>query len=111
MPVVLFAGGGTGGHLMPALAIADAMVALDPSIEPYFVGALRGVEAKVLPTRPWRHTLLPFEPIYRKQWWKNVRLPFSTVRSLMGIRKILRAEQPVLAIGTGGYASGPALWA
>jgi UDP-N-acetylglucosamine--N-acetylmuramyl-(pentapeptide) pyrophosphoryl-undecaprenol N-acetylglucosamine transferase len=108
---VLFAGGGTGGHLMPALAIADAMVKLDPTIEPYFVGALRGVEAKVLPSRPWRHTLLPFEPIYRKQWWKNIRLPVATYRSFTGIRKILKAENPVLAIGTGGYASGPALWA
>ena len=111
MPVVLFAGGGTGGHLMPALAIADAMVTLDPTIEPYFVGALRGVEAKVLPARPWRHTLLPFEPIYRKQWWKNIRLPLTAYRSLTGIRRILKTENPVLAIGTGGYASGPALWA
>ena len=111
MTTVLFAGGGTGGHLMPALAIADAMVTLEPAVEPYFVGAQRGVEAKVLPQRPWRHTLLPFEPIYRKQWWKNVRLPVAAFRSMVGIRKILKAEKPVLAIGTGGYASGPALWA
>ena len=111
MPVVLFAGGGTGGHLMPALAIADAMVAQNPAIEPYFVGAQRGIEAKVLPTRKWRHTLLPFEPIYRKQWWKNVRLPWSAWRSLRGLREILVREQPVMAVGTGGYAAGPALWA
>lgn len=109
--VVLFAGGGTGGHLMPALAIADAMVALDPGIEPYFLGAFRGVEAQVLPARPWRHTLLPFEPIYRRQWWKNVRVPVSLYRSFYGIRRVLAAEQPVLAVGTGGYVSGPALWA
>ena len=111
MPVVLFAGGGTGGHLMPALAIADAMVALDRSIEPYFVGAQRGIEARVLPTRPWRHMLLPFEPIYRKQWWKNVRLPLSAWRSMQGLRGILAREQPVMAVGTGGYAAGPALYA
>lgn len=96
---------------MPALAIADAMVVLDPTVEPYFVGAERGIEAKVLPARPWRHTLLPFEPIYRRQWWKNVRLPWSVWRSLRGLREVLSREQPVLAVGTGGYASGPALWA
>jgi len=111
MNVVLFAGGGTGGHLMPALAIAEAMVARDASVEPYFVGALRGVEAQVLPARPWRHTLLPFEPIYRRRWWRNVRLPMSLYRTFAGIRKILRAERPVLAVGTGGYVSGPVLWA
>jgi len=96
---------------MPALAIADAMVALDPAIEPYFVGALRGVEAQVLPSRPWRYTLLPFEPIHRRQWWRNIRLPVSLYRSFAGIRGILRRERPVLAVGTGGYVSGPVLWA
>ena len=96
---------------MPALAIADAMVLEDPRIEPYFVGAERGVEAQVLPRRQWRYTLLPFEPLYRRQWWKNVRFPWTAFKSLRGVRRILREEQPVLAIGTGGYASGPALWA
>lgn len=111
MKTVLFAGGGTGGHLMPALAIAEAMVRLDPTIQPYFIGALRGVEAHVLPARPWRHTLLPFEPLYRKQWWKNWRLPISLVRTMTGIRGIISRERPVLAVGTGGYASAPVLWA
>lgn len=109
--IVLIAGGGTGGHLMPALAIADAIVAADSRFEPYFVGAERGLEAKVLPGRPWRFALLPFEPIYRKQWWKNAGLPLSMWRSFRGVREILRREDPVLAIGTGGYASGPALYA
>jgi UDP-N-acetylglucosamine--N-acetylmuramyl-(pentapeptide) pyrophosphoryl-undecaprenol N-acetylglucosamine transferase len=109
--VVLFAGGGTGGHLMPALAIAEAMVEADPGIEPYFVGAERGIEARVLPQRPWRHVLLPMEPLYRHEWWKNVRLPWSLFRTLRQLRRVLIRENPVLAIGTGGYASGPALWA
>ena len=111
MSVVLFAGGGTGGHLMPALAIADAMVAEDPSVEPFFVGAFRGVEAHVLPKRRWRHELLPFEPIYRAKWWKNFLLPVSAFRAMARLREIFNREQPVLAIGTGGYVSGPALWA
>lgn len=111
MTVVLFAGGGTGGHLMPALAIAEAMVALAPAIEPFFVGAERGVEARVLPVRPWRYVLLPFEPIYRNEWWKNVRLPLSMYRSFKGVREVLRREQPALAVGTGGYACGPSIYA
>jgi UDP-N-acetylglucosamine--N-acetylmuramyl-(pentapeptide) pyrophosphoryl-undecaprenol N-acetylglucosamine transferase len=111
MSVVLFAGGGTGGHLMPALAIADAMVAADPRIEPFFVGARRGIEASVLPQRPWRHVLLPLEPIYRRQWWKNVRLPWSIYQSLRELRRVLMREHAVLAVGTGGYVSGPTLWA
>ncbi|MFI5214279.1 MAG: UDP-N-acetylglucosamine--N-acetylmuramyl-(pentapeptide) pyrophosphoryl-undecaprenol N-acetylglucosamine transferase, partial [Gemmatimonadales bacterium] len=83
----------------------------DPGIEPFFVGAQRGIEARVLPQRPWRHVLLPMEPIYRRQWWKNVRLPWSVYRTLRELRRVLVRENPVLAIGTGGYVSGPALWA
>ncbi len=110
MRVVLFAGGGTGGHLMPALAIADAMVRLDTTVEPFFIGAERGIEAQVLPARPWRHALLPLEPIYRRQWWRNWRLPWSAWRGLRDIGEVLRRERPVMAVGTGGYVSGPALW-
>ncbi len=111
MTTVLFAGGGTGGHLMPALAIAEAMIAADSGVQPFFVGGRRGIESMVLPARPWRHALLPLEPIYRRQWWKNVRLPFSLARSLMGIGRILAAERPALVVGTGGYVSGPVVWA
>jgi UDP-N-acetylglucosamine--N-acetylmuramyl-(pentapeptide) pyrophosphoryl-undecaprenol N-acetylglucosamine transferase len=109
--VVLFAGGGTGGHLTPALAIAEAMVQAAPGVEPYFVGAVRGVEARVLPSRPYRYTLLPLEPIYRRQWWKNAGLPFALWRSLSGIGEVLRRERPVLVVGTGGYVCGPVVWA
>ena len=111
MTLVLFAGGGTGGHLMPALALAEAMVRLDPSVEPFFIGSRRGVEATVLPKRPWRHALLPLEPIRRRQWWLNVRLPLSLFQSLRGVRVILRHENPRLVVGTGGYVSGPVVWA
>ena len=111
MTTVLFAGGGTGGHLMPALAIAEAMVRLEPGIEPFFVGAERGVEARVLPARRWRHVLLPLEPIYRRQWWRNAGLPFSAWRSLRGLGRVLAEHVPALAVGTGGYVSGLSIWA
>ncbi len=111
MKTVLFAGGGTGGHLMPALAIAQAMVELNPEVRPYFAGAQRGIEATVLPARPWPYTLLPLEPIYRRRWWRNVRLPLSIARSLSGVRRVLEAERPALVVGTGGYVAGPVVWA
>src|SRR3989441_7709031 len=70
---VLIAGGGTGGHLMPALALAQALRDAGKGIEPVLVGAERGIEAQVLPRYPFRHHLLPMEPIYRRTWWNNLR--------------------------------------
>ena len=108
---VLIAGGGTGGHLMPALALADAMRVLRPDVEPVLVGAERGVEARILPERgDYRFHLLPAEPIYRRAWWKNARWVFLLRRLLTRCRRILDLEQPALAVGTGGYAAGPMLW-
>jgi len=108
---VLFAGGGTGGHLMPALAIADAMVALDPSVRPFFAGSRRGVESGVLPSRPWHYELLPLHPIYRGAWWRNVALPVHLGRTLLGANRIITRERPALVVGTGGYVAGPVVWA
>ena len=107
---VLFTGGGTGGHLMPALAIADEMVRLDPSVRPFFVGSRRGIEAGVLPQRPWPFELLPLEPLWRRRWWRNARLPFALYRSIRRIRSILARENPALVVGTGGYVAGPVVF-
>ena len=108
--VILIAGGGTGGHLMPALAIAEALRAAAPGIEPVLVGATRGVEARVLPTRDFRYHLLPAEPIYRRTWWKNVRWPLIASRLIGAVGRVYAAERPVAVLGTGGYASGPVVW-
>lgn len=107
---VLIAGGGTGGHLMPALAIAARLRAQRPDLEPVLVGAERGIEATLLPTRDFRYHLLPVEPIYRRQWWKNVRWPAVAWGLLRRLGRLFAEEQPVAVIGTGGYASGPAVW-
>ena len=107
---MLIAGGGTGGHLMPALSIAGAVRDAAPAIEPVLVGAERGIEARVLPERDFRHYLLPAEPIYRRTWWRNVRWPFVAARLLRRISAVYEREQPVAVLGTGGYASGPVVW-
>ncbi|HYF40593.1 MAG TPA: undecaprenyldiphospho-muramoylpentapeptide beta-N-acetylglucosaminyltransferase [Gemmatimonadales bacterium] len=107
---ILIAGGGTGGHLMPALAIADALREHAPQLEPVLVGAVRGVEARLLPSRDYRYHLLPSEPIYRRTWWKNVRWPFVAGRLLRKVAQVFEAERPAAVLGTGGYASGPVVW-
>ena len=106
---VLLAGGGTGGHLYPALALGEAFQRLDPDAEVFFVGAQRGVEARVLPERGVSHALLPLEPIRRAKPWQNWRLPVSMARSVSGLRRVFRRFRPQLVVGTGGYASGPAV--
>ena len=107
---VLIAGGGTGGHLMPALSIADSLREHAPTVEPVLVGAVRGVEARVLPTRDHRFHLLPSEPIYRRTWWKNFKWPFVAGRLLREVARLFDLEQPAAVLGTGGYASGPVVW-
>jgi len=110
MTTVVIAGGGTGGHLMPALAIAGALEAARPGIRVVLAGARRGVESRLLPTRTYPFDLLPAEPIYRRQWWKNIRLPVTALRTLRAAARLLDRERPDVVVGTGGYASGPVVW-
>src|SRR5437016_4341764 len=107
---VLMAGGGTGGHLMPALALDQVLHDAGKGIEPVLVGAERGIEAQVLPRYPFRHHLLPMEPIYRRTWWNNVRALVTAGRAWRAVGRVLDAEQPVIVVGTGGYAAGPVVW-
>src|SRR5216117_2782527 len=107
---IVLAGGGTGGHLMPALALAHALRQARPDIEPVLVGAERGIEAQVLPRYPFRYHLLPMEPIYRRTWWNNVRALVTAGRAWRAAGRVLDAEQPVIVVGTGGYAAGPVVW-
>jgi UDP-N-acetylglucosamine--N-acetylmuramyl-(pentapeptide) pyrophosphoryl-undecaprenol N-acetylglucosamine transferase len=107
---VVIAGGGTGGHLMPALAIADALSAARSDVEPVLVGAKRGVEARLLPKRRYQFHLLSAEPIYRNQWWKNFRWPYLASRLALECFSVLQREKPAFVVGTGGYAAGPFLF-
>lgn len=110
MTTILVAGGGTGGHLMPGLAIAGALGARHPEWRIVMVGARRGVEAALLPGRGLPFRLLPSEPIYRRQWWRNARWLWLAPMLLREVKRLLDAERPALVLGTGGYASGPVVW-
>ena len=106
---VFFAGGGTGGHLYPGLAIARALRQADSRVEPFFIGARRGIEKDVLPQAGFAFELLDLHPLYRSRPWEN----WKTVRGAVGAwRRIageVRSELPACIVGTGGYASGLAL--
>jgi UDP-N-acetylglucosamine--N-acetylmuramyl-(pentapeptide) pyrophosphoryl-undecaprenol N-acetylglucosamine transferase len=108
---VVIAGGGTGGHLMPAIAIADALRSLNPTVDLLLVGAARGVEAAILPTRSFRFCLLPAEPLYRRQWWKNLIWLARAPRLYAAAGAVLARERPAVVVGTGGYAAAPMLLA
>jgi UDP-N-acetylglucosamine--N-acetylmuramyl-(pentapeptide) pyrophosphoryl-undecaprenol N-acetylglucosamine transferase len=106
---IVFAGGGTGGHLYPGLAIARAVQRLRPDIKPFFIGARRGVERDVLPTTEFPHVLLDLHPLYRARIWENWRTVKGMFSAWRGIGRVFREERPALVVGTGGYASGAAL--
>lgn len=110
MSTVFIAGGGTGGHLMPALALASELRRRRPDLEPVLVGAVRGIEYSLLPTRDFRYVLLPAEPLYRRQWWKNWRWPLVASRLARSVGQLLDRERPVAVLGTGGYASAPVVY-
>jgi len=106
---VIFAGGGTGGHLYPGLAIARAMVQADSRVEPFFVGAQRGIEREVLPQVGFPFELLDLHPLYRSRPWEN----WKTIRGMLTawnrIHAEVESEAPAAVVGTGGYAAGLAL--
>jgi UDP-N-acetylglucosamine--N-acetylmuramyl-(pentapeptide) pyrophosphoryl-undecaprenol N-acetylglucosamine transferase len=108
MKTVILAGGGTGGHLYPALALGEALQQVDPDIHVHYVGARRGVEARVLPAQGVEHTLLPIRGFQRDGLLQNWRLLPALGGTFFGLARLFRKLRPVLVVGTGGYASGPA---
>lgn len=108
---VLISGGGTGGHIHPAIAIAEALQARHSDAVIEFVGARGRMEMERIPAAGYTITGLPITGIDRKLSWRNLRFPFRLLRSLQLSRRIIRRFQPNVAIGVGGFASGPLLWA
>ena len=107
LPLRIFVtGGGTGGHLYPALAIARALVKAEPRIEPFFIGAQRGIERDVLPTTEFKHALLDLHPLYRSQPLNNWRTLRGMASAWSRISALARESRPAFVVGTGGYAAG-----
>jgi len=106
--VVIFSGGGTGGHLYPALALADALIEIRPDVHAVFVGASRGVEARILPERGLDHCLLPVEGFQRGRGLASWRALPALWTSLRTVGELFGRLHPEAVVVTGGYASGPA---
>jgi len=106
---VIFAGGGTGGHLYPGLAIARALKRADPQIEPFFIGARRGIERDVLPQVGFSFELLDLHPLYRSRPWENWKTIRGAISAWGAIGAEVKSEPPACVVGTGGYAAGLAL--
>ncbi|MBF0281289.1 MAG: undecaprenyldiphospho-muramoylpentapeptide beta-N-acetylglucosaminyltransferase [Zetaproteobacteria bacterium] len=104
-PHIIIAGGGTGGHVIPALALADAIRTQYPSIKVTFIGAKRGLEAKLMPERGEEILLLPMHSIQGASVWQKIRvLAWELPHAIWTIRNHWK-EKPALMIGVGGYAS------
>lgn len=106
---VLISGGGTGGHVYPAIAIANAIKDKDPSAEILFVGAKGKLEMEKVPAAGYPIKGLWISGLQRKLSMRNLSFPFKLASSLFSARKIIKEFQPDVAVGVGGYASGPIL--
>lgn len=110
-PNILISGGGTGGHLFPAIAIADAIGERLPAARILFIGAQGRIEMREVPAAGYEVVGLPISGLPRSLSMKALAFPLSLGKSLWRARRIVRRFRPDVAIGTGGYASGPALCA
>ena len=107
----LISGGGTGGHIFPAVSIANALKELDPEAEILFIGALGRMEMERVPQAGYKIIGLPVRGFNRAQPWKNVSVLIDLAKSIRQVKKIIREFQPNVGVGVGGYASGAAMWA
>lgn len=108
---VIFAGGGTGGHLYPAIAIAEAFQRRVQKFDCLFIGTSRGLEARVVPQLGHRLELVPVRGLLRKVTLSNLLVPFYLMKSIWQCLRLFKTFDPHLVVGTGGYVSGPALLA
>ena len=108
---IIISGGGTGGHIYPAIAIANELKRVDPTVNILFVGAEGKMEMEKVPRAGYRIEGLPVVGIKRELTLSNLAFPFKLGRSLLRARQIVRDFRPDVAVGVGGYASGPTLLA
>lgn len=107
---VIISGGGTGGHIFPAVAIANALKKIAPEIEILFVGAHGRMEMERVPAAGYKIIGLDIQGFQRKSLFKNLLLPYKLLMSLIKSRSIIKEFKPDVAVGVGGYASGPLLY-
>lgn len=107
----IISGGGTGGHIFPALSIANKLKELNPETEILFVGADGRMEMEKVPAAGYKIVGLPISGLQRSLSMSNLALPFKVVKSVSMARKLIKEFKPDIAIGVGGYASAPLLWA
>lgn len=105
----LIAGGGTGGHIFPAIAIANALKKIHPNCEFLFVGAKGKMEMEKVPQAGYAIRGLDIAGFNRSSILKNIGLPFKLIKSFFQVRKIVNEFNPTVAIGVGGYSSFPVL--
>lgn len=106
---VIISGGGTGGHVFPAIAIADALKAIIPDIEILFVGAEGRMEMQKVPVAGYRIIGLWISGLHRSLTLKNLSFPIKLIHSSIKARRIVKSFNPHVVVGVGGYASGPTL--
>ncbi|MEE4197431.1 MAG: undecaprenyldiphospho-muramoylpentapeptide beta-N-acetylglucosaminyltransferase [Bacteroidales bacterium] len=107
---IIISGGGTGGHVFPAISIANAIKQIEPESRILFVGALGKIEMEKVPAAGYQIVGLPVTGLQRRITTKNIAFLFKLIRSLGISRKIIRDFNPDVVVGVGGYASGPVLY-
>ena len=106
---IIITGGGTGGHIFPAIAIANALKKTQPDIEILFIGAKGKMEMEKVPQAGYRIEGLDIAGFNRQSFLKNVSLPYKLIKSFLQVRKIINSFQPDAVIGVGGYSTFPVL--
>jgi UDP-N-acetylglucosamine--N-acetylmuramyl-(pentapeptide) pyrophosphoryl-undecaprenol N-acetylglucosamine transferase len=106
---IIIAGGGTGGHIFPAVAIANALLKTDPTVELLFIGAKGKMEMQKIPQAGFKIEGLDIAGFNRSSLIKNIGLPFKLMRSFLQVRKIFNGFRPDAVVGVGGYSSFPVL--
>lgn len=109
-PRIIISGGGTGGHIFPALSIANSIKELCPEAEILFVGAIGKMEMERVPAAGYKIIGLPVAGLQRSLSPKNLALPFKVMKSVRKAGDIIKEFKPDVAVGVGGFASAPLLW-
>jgi UDP-N-acetylglucosamine--N-acetylmuramyl-(pentapeptide) pyrophosphoryl-undecaprenol N-acetylglucosamine transferase len=106
---IIISGGGTGGHIFPAISIANALRKIDPETEILFVGAEGRMEMEKIPAAGYKIIGLPVAGLYRSLTFKNFSVLIKLLKSLNKAKKVIKEFNPDVVVGVGGYASGPVL--